>query len=332
MEEQFLKNLSIEDIEKIKAIKEMLLNEKSDLKEDGVTIDRFVKEYTEYVKSNLSYSYVVSVELAFKHLTKFFSGAAMLKSIQLREVEKFMDHIRKSAPDGYRVYYRTLKAAFNKAIDWGYIGENYFRKYKLPKKQRNKPEYITEDELNRILSRLDSKANKIGCNKSKRRSLLLIADIVLTAFYSGMRLGELLSLRWENVRLEKMTITVGDYKFTTKGRKQRTIPMCDKLAKCLERRALCKNVNDEFVFGISSKCSLTKDYVSKTFKEICRIEKIDERIKFHSLRHSFASYLAQRGVSPYQLKELLGHSSITISEIYSHLNEESLKAAVNKFN
>ncbi len=57
---------------------------------------------------------------------------------------------------------------------------------------------------------------------------------------------------------------------------------------------------------------------------------IDGAIHFHSLRHSFASNLAQKGVSLYVIKELLGHSSITTTEIYSHLNMDSLREAVGK--
>lgn len=330
MNDQFLKDISIEDIEKLKAIK-ALLGEKQ-FSTNAVSIEQFAEEYSAFVKTNLSVAYWVSVELALNHMLKFFSGATALNMIKLREVEKFIDYMRKNAPQGYRVYYRNLKAGFNKAIDWGYISENPFKKYKLPKNQRNKPDFITEIQLGLILTRLETKASKIGCSKAKRQSLLLIADIVKTAFYSGMRLNELLNLRWENVNLTKGTLTVGDYRFNTKAKRQRIIPLCNKLANCLAQRAKCKGQNEEYVFGISAKRTLTKDYVSKTFKETCRAEGIDERIKFHSLRHSFASYLAQQGVSPYHIKELLGHASVTTTEIYAHLNEEVLEQAISKFN
>lgn len=330
MENQILKNISIEDIEKLQAIKALL--GEGQIATNAVSMKQFAEEYSAFVKSNLSMAYWVSVELALKHLLKFFSGATALNVIKIREVEKFIDYLKKNAPQGYRVYYRTLKAAFNKAIDWGYASENPFCKYKLPKKQRNRPDFITEAELGLILQRLESKAFKIGCSKAKRKSLLMIYDIVKTGFYSGMRLGELLNLRWENVSLSKNTITVGDHRFVTKGKKQRTIPMCEKLSKCIKQRAQSKGQSVEYVFGVSAKRTLTKDYVSKTFKEICRAAGIDERIKFHSLRHSFASYLAQQGVSPYHIKELLGHASVTTTEIYSHLNEDVLKQAIEKFN
>jgi site-specific recombinase XerD len=279
-----------------------------------------------------SKSYLISIDLSFNHLIDFFGPMMDIKNIGAKEIDAFMKHLMIKVPKGYRVYYRTLKAVFQKAVDWGYAQENPFRKYKLDKRQVNKPHFITEETLYKIVERIEGKANKIGCDKNKRKSLLLIADIIFTAFYTGMRINELINLRFKNMNLSKRRITVGDEHFTTKGRKQRIIPICDKLENRLEQRLNIKNKNDEFVFGISANRTLTKDYVSKTFKQICRDLGISEEIRFHSLRHSFASHLAQQGVSPYHLKELMGHSSVTTTEIYAHLNEEVLEQAISKFN
>ena len=71
---------------------------------------------------------------------------------------------------------------------------------------------------------------------------------------------------------------------------------------------------------------------NKQFKKTCRIAGIEETIHFHSLRHSYASMLARKDVSIYVIKELLGHSSITTTEIYTHLNKKALFDAVNNLN
>ncbi|HMN25793.1 MAG TPA: tyrosine-type recombinase/integrase [Ignavibacteriaceae bacterium] len=298
----------------------------------SITIERFEDEYIGFVRSNHSIAYRISVDVTFKHLTKYFSKEMILDTITQREVERFIDAIKKHAPEGYRVYYRNLKAAFNKAMDWGYIYDNPFKKIKLPKRQLNKPEFITEEELNKILKHIELKAFKIGCPIKKKVSLLIIADVVKTAYLTGMRLGEVNNLRWENVKLEQKYLIVGDNKFTTKGRKQRIMPIAEKLNEMLSTRKLkCANKND-FVFSVNGQKAFSNDYISKTFKNICREVGIDEIIRFHSLRHSFASNLAQKGVSPFQLKELLGHSSLAVTEKYSHLNIESLREAINKFN
>ena len=82
----------------------------------------------------------------------------------------------------------------------------------------------------------------------------------------------------------------------------------------------------------SDKSNYSGDYFSRRFKAACKKVGIDESVHFHTLRHSFASHLAQKGVSLYVIKELLGHSSVSTTEIYSHLNMESLREAVDKLN
>ncbi|MCL5028275.1 MAG: tyrosine-type recombinase/integrase [Bacteroidetes bacterium] len=67
-------------------------------------------------------------------------------------------------------------------------------------------------------------------------------------------------------------------------------------------------------------------------KKVCRKVGMDEKVHFHSLRHSFASTLVQKGVNLYSVKELLGHSSITTTEVYSHLNMAALHEAVEVLN
>lgn len=330
MDLETLKNLSLDDLEKLEKIK-AILGDGQVLRND-ITINNFSGEYKDLVKSNFSEKYYESVELTFKHFESYFAGKMKLSMITQREAEKFLESLKKRAPKGYRVYFRNLKAAFNKALDWGHISENPFSKIKLPKSQANKPEFITEKELDKIMKWIESKAFKKGCPINKRKSLLIIGDVIKTAFYTGMRLSEVNNLRWENVSIPKKIIIVGGNNFTTKSRKQRVIPLENNIIEMLNRRNQNSKSKNDFVYSINGRRIFSNDYISKTFKKICREIGIDEMIRFHSLRHSFASNLAQRGVSPFQLKELLGHSSVSTTERYSHLNIDSLREAINKFN
>jgi site-specific recombinase XerD len=73
-----------------------------------------------------------------------------------------------------------------------------------------------------------------------------------------------------------------------------------------------------------------ESFVSHRFKEYVRMAGLDERLHWHSLRHTFASWLVQDGVSLYAVQKLLGHSSVTVTEIYSHLQPEKLHDTVNR--
>ncbi len=330
MDTSLLHNISESDIEKFKLIAE-IFNQTN--KAEVVTIRVFADEYSNFIKQNRSAAYHISVVLSLNHLTNYLGKQRSIQSIGLKDVENFLTHLQQKVTKGYRVYFRTLKSAFNKAIDWGYIKENYFIKVKLPKKQKVNPAYIDSKQLAVISKQLERGNGQLALGNRKNENDV-INDVVITAFYTGMRLNEIVNLSWKNVDMAARIITVGDEDFTTKGRNQRYIPICkEALTSVLSQRER-KNtipIGNTYVFCKANGKAFTGDYVSKKFKRACKAAGVDKAIHFHSLRHSFASNLAQKGVSLYVIKELLGHSSISTTEIYSHLNMDSLKDAIRMF-
>jgi integrase/recombinase XerD len=113
--------------------------------------------------------------------------------------------------------------------------------------------------------------------------------------------------------------------FTTKSKRERTIPVSKPLKKIL------KNVksNGRYVFSKNGE-RFNPTYASRAFKKCVRTLDLNDKIHFHTLRHSFASNLAQRGVNLYVIQKLLGHSKITTTQIYSHLRTEDLVKAINE--
>ena len=332
--EEILRNISVDDIEKLRMLLSIIPGQEQ---KEVVTIRVFIDEYCNLIKQNRSNAYYTSVECAFKHLIDFFESRNSIKSIGLKDVENFVTYLQQKVKKGYRVYYRTLKAAFNKAVEWGYVNMNYFQKVKLPKRQQVNPIFINSDQL------------LVICDWLKNG---VVKDVVVFAFYTGMRLDEIINLTWRNVDLEARIITVGDNSFTTKGRNQRFIPICEEAFKVIENLELRirqkdggqvqnekgKNVipiysfasDQGFVFCKKDGSKYCGNYVSRKFKNACIAAGADQSIHFHSLRHSFASNLVQKGVPLYTIKELLGHSSISTTEIYSHLNLDSLREAIKK--
>ncbi|MCK9212647.1 MAG: tyrosine-type recombinase/integrase [Ignavibacteriaceae bacterium] len=119
--------------------------------------------------------------------------------------------------------------------------------------------------------------------------------------------------------------------FTTKSKKERIIPISPILRSFLSNQ-LPKVIDLEkntFVFNRTNGIKLNEDFISKQFKKSVRAAELNDNIHFHTLRHSFASLLVQRGVSLYVVKELLGHESLTTTQIYAHLQQQNLRDAVN---
>ncbi len=306
-----LEKLSLEDVEKLK----LLMSFNSEPK-DVVTLRVFEDEYKNLIQNNKSSSYYRSIVKAFDHLNNYFKSQKAIHSISLKDFENFLIYLQLNVKKGYVVYFRNLKAAFNKAKDWGYVKENYFTKIKLPKRQKTAPAFINGDQLTAISGQIEND---------------VVRNVVVFAFYTGMRLNEIVNLRWKNVNLNNRVITVGDEFFETKGRKQRFIPVCDEvifLFQAIIEGLEAIPIGNSYVFCKSNGEKFTGDYFTKRFKSACNKAGIDKTIHFHSLRHSFASNLVQKGISLYKIKELLGHSSITTTEIYSHLDLDSLREAI----
>lgn len=305
-----MKNISEIDIKKFQLLKNVFGNETAGIRQ--VTLKEFCDEYLEYAKHNLSKKYVSSINQAFKHLLAFFSPIRPVDSIKLIDIEKFVVNIRSSASSGYRVYVRTLKAAFNKGKAWSYLNENPFEKLKLPKVQKNVVDYISKTEVLQIVEAAETQ---------------LMKDVILTAFNTGMRLAEITNLRNTDVDMKSKMITVGNEHFTTKSRKVRFVPINDVMLEIFSRR-IKDSSKARFVFGKSSGAAYTTDYFSKKFKEALRKTEIKQNYCFHSLRHGFASHLAQQGVPIVTVSKLLGHSNISTTMIYAQVNLDDLRKGI----
>ncbi|MGE5804960.1 MAG: site-specific integrase, partial [Ignavibacteria bacterium] len=107
--------------------------------------------------------------------------------------------------------------------------------------------------------------------------------------------------------------------FLTKSKKERIVPMNEKVRTILINRFNSPfHQPDNFVFYRIKGRKLDHQTISKQFKDAVRKAKLNDKIHFHSLRHSFASALAQRSVSLFIIKELLGHEDLATTQIYSH--------------
>jgi site-specific recombinase XerD len=278
-----------------------------------ITLNTFREEYFKYIRQSKSKSYAESIEYSFSQLLSFV-GNIPIQNITKKISDQFVTFIYARSKSASNLYYRTLKAAFTKAVVWEYISDNPFAKIKAPKVPKCYPVYISEAELILIL------------NKTEHQ---LFKDIFTTAFYSGMRLGELLNLQWHWIDFTSKIITVKNSKaFSTKNKRDRIIPIHPKINRIL-KILFRKQLQNKYVFCRYEGVKLNEDYVSKQFKKAVRASGVNEKVHFHSLRHSFCSALVQRGVSLYTVKELVGHENIKTTQIYSHLQKQNLSQAVN---
>jgi len=250
--QNIVKELSVEEMSLLESlIKKIKQDKLTDLR-TSPTLFKFVEEYKKYIDSFHSQKYLKSVLVSLKHLLNYFGEETHLQQLTVHRVEEFVSHISNEASKGYLVYLRNLKACFNRAVLWKYIPENPFNHIKIPKRQINKPLFITKDELNRILLYARSE-------KMKR--------IFLFAYHTGCRVSEIANLKWENINMDEELITVGDSEYTTKSRKQRIVPMNREIINIISQQSLETKRFSKYVFCKENGFPYLADYISKEFKK-----------------------------------------------------------------
>ncbi len=278
-----------------------------------ITYTEFKIFYKEYALNRFAKSYQEFVHYAFKQFERAVSGEILLKDIQLYHIEKFIQLKLTEAKERIvNGYLRTLQGAFQRAIEFGYLNENVFKKVKKLKPKQNQPIFPTKIDLTKII---------------EQESDPLLKVIYNFGFYTGMRMGEIRFLKWNSIDFKKNQITIINHEtFTTKSKSFRIIPLHKRVRRELLRYKKISEATD-FVFTKNGK-QLTKDYISARFKKAVKNSKVNNDLHFHSLRHGFASNLVLKGVPLYNVSKLLGHADIKTTQIYAHLRSDDLRDAV----
>jgi integrase len=157
-----------------------------------------------------------------------------------------------------------------------------------------------------------------------------LKEIISFAVLTGMRRGEILNLQWQDVDIDRKLVFIqSSPTFRVKCGKKRVIPLNTIAVRLLETKT--GKEKSEYVFALNGK-KLSEHHVSHRFKYYVDEAKLSDKLHFHSLRHTFASWLVQDGVPLFEIQKLLGHSDISTTQVYAHLLPENLHSTVNRLN
>ncbi|MGA2363416.1 MAG: tyrosine-type recombinase/integrase [Candidatus Aminicenantales bacterium] len=273
-----------------------------------ISFTKFSEMYLEnYAKINKR-SWTTDVSYVKSMNSKF--GSLYLDEISPLETESYKAaRLRQGVrPSTVNRCLAILRKMLRLAVEWGYLPKDAVPKMKFfPEKDNIKERILAPDEERRLF----------GASSSALRPILTVA------LNTGMRLGEILGLRWNQVDLKSRTIRVE----RTKSGKIRFIEINSPL---LHELSHLKGTDGRspYVFpNPATGKSLTT--VKTAFKAACRRAEI-HGLRFHDLRHTFATRLNMLGVDPITIKELLGHSSLKLTERYTHSNQEQKRTAVER--
>lgn len=192
-----------------------------------------------------------------------------------------------------------------------------------PKLKRALPDVLTFEEIENIIAQIDLSKPEGGRNKA----------ILETMYSCGLRVSEVV-----NLRLSALHLDVGFIKVTGKGDKERLVPIGDAAVKYINiyRKDIrvhmpVKKGQEDFVFLNRRGAKLTRVMIFLILKDLVKKAGITKNISPHTFRHSFATHLVEGGADLRAVQEMLGHESITTTEIYTHLDREFLRDTLQQF-
>ena len=240
-----------------------------------------------------------------------------MDKLRRRDIEQARDKLgQRYKPNSIRSALGPLGAALTWAVQQDLITQSPMYKIVRPRLEYSH-ERLTTEEASALLSEAKRQAPK------SPRSYSLFIGIAL-ALRLGLRRGEIFGLRWEDVDLKRRMLTVArSFDALPKNGKSRTLPIPTALLEDLELwRAVCPKTAKVVPIGTNCRTGLARLLQAAGCKPLAR--------GWHGLRHTFASIFIEQGGSILALKDMLGHSSLAMSLIYSHLAPSALLRDVEK--
>ena len=286
--------------------------------------------YTVYKEPFISPGSRHNYKVYTQHIKASTLGKKKVETIRAIDIQTFYAANSGKSKSSFNYYQIILNAAFELAIDNGLIQRNPIHSVKKPEKETAAPEIFSKQDVSKIIP--FALTDEFGY-------------AILLALYTGLRPGELQGLKWEDVDLQQGIITVrrttgrceGGYglRETTKTKKVRTVVIVDILWNVLQRQ---REMDRNAVFVLHDKTGHWLSPTQYTDRYRAFFERLNATLKFgekvavrspHKCRHTFATFCLTGGANIRAVQDALGHSSLTTTQIYTHINIEDMKKSIS---
>lgn len=286
-----------------------------------------IQLYKNYIKLERSLS-PRTVE-AYLHdiekLNDFLGGKKKLEEVQLSDLQSFLATLydeQISARSQARII-SGLKSFYKFMLSDHLIKHDPTELLDAPKIGRHLPEVLSLPEIEAILNNIDLSKPEGHRNKA----------IIEVMYGCGLRVSEVVNLRISNLHFRDNYIRI-----IGKGDKERLVPIGHTAQKAItlymegyRQQLKIKKGEEDFVFLNRRGSRLTREMIFMMIKEMAALAGIRKTISPHTFRHSFATHLVEGGADLRAVQEMLGHESITTTEIYTHLDREYVKSIIEQY-
>ena len=302
--------------------KELATLQAQNEKKLSITLDEFYNTYfLKIAQNNKAIHTLKSEHSYYKNWIYPSLGCKPMKDITLIELEQLKANFfeQQKSPKTINYIFAILSQILSSAIKLGYLqGSNPASQLTKIKFDNQRTRFLTVNEAHLLLNALKESSNQLY-------------EISMLSLYCGLRAGEIFNLCWSDIDLDNKILTLRD----TKNTKTRNIYMTENIYLMLCQKA--EHIAESpYVFTTKDGNKINE--VSNTFARVVDSLKLNEgitdnrqKVVFHTLRHTYASWLAQMGTDLYVVQKLMGHSSFAMTQRYAHLSPETLKKAVANF-
>ena len=290
---------------------------------------KLLKDYQTYLAlerglaENSIKNYSLDIKKLIDYLEQHHIEVSPIK-IQEDELRKFIYEVSKqlNARSQARII-SGLRGFFSYLVFEDYRTDNPISLIDIPKTGRKLPETLSVEEIDLLIGFIDLSSPQGERNRS----------ILETLYGCGLRVSELISLKISDLFFEE-----GFIKITGKGNKQRFVPVAEQTKKYINiyknevrnQQKIAKGQEDILYLNRRGK-QLTRAMIFTIIKRLSKKAEIQKNISPHTFRHSFATHLLENGADLRAIQQMLGHESITTTEIYLHTNQDFLRKVIEKY-
>ena len=282
-----------------------------------------IKEYEMYLtieaklSKNTCVSYINDITQYCDYIKKYRKKTDP-EDIDIEDIRSYLASLKRNhiTPSSQSRKLSAMKSFHKFLMLEKYVSKNVAKLIQNPKQEKKLPTVLSIEEVENLLNVLTEDTPLELRNKT----------MIELAYSSGLRVSELINLKISNLHLQN-----GFIEILGKGNKERIVPVgeeaIDLINKYLEtaRLLFVNNKSKDYVFLSRRGTNMSRQMFFGIIKEKAKLAGITKEISPHKLRHSFASHLLERGIDLRLIQELLGHESISTTEIYTHINNTKLK-------
>lgn len=276
----------------------------------------YINDFLKYLKVVKNYSdyTIINYKIDLLELYDFYTDLINIDNTIVREYLDYL-YTKKLKRNSLSRKISSLRSFYNYLLKEKIITTNYFKEITKIKKDGSLPKYIKDNDLDKLFDSFDK------TKPLQQRNLLILEMLYAT----GIRVGELVNIKLKDVDMYNNSI-----KIIGKGQKERIVfygSFCeDALNLFLSngRKKLIKG-DTEYLFLNKNGTKLSTRYIGKMLNDSIEKCEIEYHISPHTLRHTFATDMLNSGADLMSVKELLGHSSINTTAIYTHISNQQIK-------